>query len=633
MLAAIALFRTDVILDGVKTAGSSRQFLHEAQDLTLEHQAGFWSGLEQLYRALPATRRRQLYVVIALMLAGAVAELATIGAVLPFLSLLADPSRLDHVPAVAALFRALGAVTNSQRLFAAGGLFVIIAIVAAVVRLQLTWSSQNFSFQLGHDLSVDIQRRLLLQPYSFHIGHNTSSLLASLEKVAVLVFNVLLQLMQSVSAAIISLFIVAGLISIDPVMALSAAAAFALVYVLVSAISRRRLGSNSGTITEALDERIKIVQESLGGIRDVIIDDSHAIYLDSFRQIDRRLTVARANTAFIGAAPRFIIEALGMILIVALAFVLSLRQGGFASALPLLGALALGSQRLLPMLQQIYLGWSLAMGHRTVVQEVLELLSLPTEREDYAPGARPEPLKLHKAIQFNNVTFNYPARRSAALHEINLEIRPGERVAVIGKTGSGKSTLADLLMGLIEPTSGTISVDGVALDRKLCRQWQQSIAHVPQAIFLADATIARNIAISVPASAMDRQRIEDAAMKAQLHEFIEGLPEGYDTMVGERGIRLSGGQRQRLGIARAIYKEASVLVLDEATSALDDATETDVMRALERLGNEGRTIVMIAHRLSTVARSDTVVKLDGGRVVAVGSYADVVGSSPLAQNF
>jgi ABC-type multidrug transport system fused ATPase/permease subunit len=611
-----------------KPTGRSRIHSSQAQDLTLEQQGGFWSGLDQLYRALPPRRRRQLYLVIALMLAGAVAELATIGAVLPFLSLLADPTRLDHVPGVAAVFRALGAVTNDQRLLAAGGLFVLIAVIAAAVRLQLTWSSQNFIFQLGHDLSVDIQRRLLLQPYAFHIGHNTSALLASLEKVGVLVFNVLLQLMQAASASIISIFIIAGLISIDPLMALSSAAAFALIYVLVSAITRRRLGSNSGTITYALDERIKIVQESLGGIRDVIIDDSHAIYLESFRQIDRRLTVARANTAFIGAAPRFVIEALGMILIVALAFVLSLRQGGFATALPLLGALALGSQRLLPMLQQIYLGWTLAMGHRSVVHEVLGLLRLPAEHEDRPLGARPNPLELSKAIRFENVSFTYPGRRSPALHKIDLEIVAGRRVAIIGKTGSGKSTLADLLMGLIDPTSGIISIDGVRLNRDNCRRWQQSIAHVPQAIFLADASIARNIAISVPVAEMDRQRVAEAARKAQLHEFIEGLPEGYDTMVGERGIRLSGGQRQRLGIARAVYKQAAVLILDEATSALDDATEADVMRALEQLGDEGRTIVMIAHRLSTVARSDTVVRLDEGRVVAVGSYDEVVGNSP-----
>jgi ABC-type multidrug transport system fused ATPase/permease subunit len=595
--------------------------------LTLEQQGGFWSGLKELYGALPPRRRTQLYFVIALMVAGAVAELATIGAVLPFLSLLADPTRLDHVPGVTTVFRALGAVTNSQRLLAAGGLFVLIAVIAAAVRLQLTWSSQNFIFRLGHDLSVDIQRRLLLQPYAFHIGHNTSTLLASLEKVSVLVFNVLLQLMQAATAAIISVFIIAGLITIDPLMALSSAAAFALIYVLVSAFSRRRLSNNSSTITHTLDERIKVVQESLGGIRDVIIDNSHAIYLESFRQIDRSLTEARANTAFIGAAPRFIIEALGMVLIVALAFVLSLRHGGFAAALPLLGALALGSQRLLPMLQQIYLGWTLAMGHRSVVQEVLGLLCLPaSEAEDQ--GARRDPLELRRAIRFGDVTFAYPARRAAALQEVNLEIAAGQRVAIIGKTGSGKSTLADLLMGLIVPTEGTISIDGVPLGPDNCRRWQQSIAHVPQAIFLADASIARNIAISVPASQMDRRRVEEAARKAQLDEFVGGLPEGYDTMIGERGVRLSGGQRQRLGIARAIYKRAAVLILDEATSALDDATEADVMRALEQLGDEGRTIVMIAHRLSTVARSDTVLRLDGGRVVAVGSYDEVVGNAP-----
>jgi ATP-binding cassette subfamily B protein len=243
------------------------------------------------------------------------------------------------------------------------------------------------------------------------------------------------------------------------------------------------------------------------------------------------------------------------------------------------------------------------------------------------------PLPLRSQIRFDEVSFAYPSRGGAAVDRLSFDIRCGQRVALIGKTGSGKSTLADLLMGLLEPTEGRITIDGVPLTRENRRNWQRSIAHVPQAIFLADASIARNIGLGAAEEAIDLERVIEAATKAQLHQFVAGLPEGYETFVGERGIRLSGGQRQRLGIARAIYKQAPVLVLDEATSALDDATEAAVMQALDQLGSEGRTIILIAHRLSTVARADQVVRLEDGRLIQLGTYSEVVGTVPRSRAF
>ena len=591
-----------------------------------------WTGLRELYGTLPPQRRRQFYFVLMLMLAGALAELATIGAILPFLSLLADPRRIDRVPLLARAFDAIGANSGPQQLLAAAGLFIVLALAAAAVRLQLTWSSQKFIFRVGHDVGVDVQRRILFQPYAFHINQNTSSLIAALEKVSVLVFFVLLQLMQAAIAAIIAVFIIAALIYVDPFTALVAAAAFSLIYLLVSTLMRKRLERNSEIVGSTWDERVKLIQESLGGIRDVILDSSQPVYLDAFRRVDAQFAAAKANTAFIGVAPRFIIESLGMALIAALAIAMSAREGGLAVALPILGALALGAQRLLPLLQQIYVSWSIAMGDSSTIRQVLELLRLPVD-EGLAHGPELEPLPLHEQIRLENVSFAYGSRRAAALEDVSFVIPRGRRVALIGKTGSGKSTLADLLMGLLEPTSGRITVDGVPLTRSNMRNWQRSVAHVPQAIFLADSSIARNIAIGVPTGAVDMDRVMEASRKAQLHDFIATLPDGYDTAVGERGIRLSGGQRQRLGIARAIYKGAPVLVLDEATSALDDATEAAVMKALDQLGDEGQTVIMIAHRLSTIAQADIVVRLDDGRLAEIGSHSEVVGGTPQRRVF
>ena len=556
------------------------------------------------------------------MLLGALAELASVGAIIPFLTLLLGQSLSPHLEWIGTTFDGFGS-DRRDRLIGASAALVILVVAAAAIRLALVRMAQKFVFGLGHDLAVDVQRLILLQPYSFHVAQNTSALLAAHEKIQGLI-NVLQLLIQAVIAIFISLFIIAGLVYFDPFTALVAAAAFSLVYMLVSAVARKRLARNSRVIGSAYNQRIKIVQESLGGIRDVIIDSSQQVYVDAFSRADQELNRAHASTAFIGAAPRFVIEAFGMVLIALLALAIAQRQGEFAGALPMLAALAFGAQRLLPLLQQVYVGWSVGSGNASLLSDVLALLRLPAG-DEAAPGNRPDPLPLNDRITIDRLSFSYPSQRGDALRDVSLEIPRGARVALIGRTGSGKSTLADLLMGLLDPDEGAVLIDGIPLSTVNRQRWQQSIAHVPQAIFIADTSIARNIALSVGPESIDSARVVEAARKAQLDEFVASLPEGYDTIVGERGIRLSGGQRQRLGLARAIYKQAPVMILDEATSALDDATETAVVNALELLGDEGLTIIMIAHRMSTVARFPTVVRLDRGRLVEVGSFDEVVG--------
>jgi ABC-type multidrug transport system fused ATPase/permease subunit len=368
---------------------------------------------------------------------------------------------------------------------------------------------------------------------------------------------------------------------------------------------------------------VQAVQESLGGIRDILIDQSQPVYLRHFERIGSRLRRAQVVGSFISASPRYVVEAVGMVLIALLALMLSSRSGSFASALPVLGALALSAQRLLPLLQQVYYGWAQARTGSPVANDIASLLDLELKPERIAAGVVP-PLPFRREIRLDKLSFAYPDRSEHALHDVDLAIPRGTKLALIGKTGSGKSTLVDILMGLLEPTSGSITVDGVAPTGKAMLAWQAQIAHVPQAIFLADTTIERNIAFAAAEGQVDHDRVRVAAKLAQVHDFIEALPEGYETFVGERGIRLSGGQRQRLGIARALYKRASVLILDEATSALDRETEAAVMAGLAE-ADEAVTIVMIAHRLSTVASCDTIVRLDGGRIVETGSYADVIG--------
>jgi ATP-binding cassette, subfamily B, bacterial PglK len=564
----------------------------------------FAAALREVHALLSRRRQRQLAAVLGLMLLGALAEVALVASVIPFLSLIGgDHGTVRPGP--------LDGLIGDGSLASVALVFVAAVLAAGVIRLLLSWANQNFVLGVGHDLAVETQRRILLQPYSFHIQQSSSAIIASLDKIRLLVFGVLQQAMQTIVAAVIGLFIMALLLSIDVTAALSAFGALALLYLLVSQLTARQLGVTSDELGSAYDQRVKLIQESLGGIRDVIIDQTHGLYIDEFRRVDGRCARAQARAQFIAGAPRFIIESAALAFIAALAVVLSGRDGGMGQALPVLGAMALGGLRLLPLLQQAYAGWANMAANRSVIGQVLDLLRLPVT-DERAFGDQPETLPFEHAIEVDAVSFSYAGRAKLAVDSATLTIERGAHVALVGKTGSGKSTLADLVMGLLEPQEGQIRVDGVPIMSKSRRQWQAHIAHVPQAIFLADATIARNVALSVHEDAIDLERVRRAAEMALLNEFVASLPNGLETMVGERGVRLSGGQRQRLGIARALYKQASFLVLDEATNALDEDTEAHLLANI--FADKGRTILMIAHRTSAISHCDRVLHMQDGRI-------------------
>ena len=582
---------------------------------------GTLEALLRLHRQLSRRRKLQLVFVMALMFLGAIAELATLGAVLPFLALIADPARAASFPTLQTFFAQLGWQDPNSIMLPALLLFVAIALSAGAIRVLLTWASNKFVFRLSHDLSAEAYRRTLYQPYSYHLTHNSSEIVALASKVNLVTGALLQPLMQAAIAVTIAIFIFAALIAIDPFTALSAALAFGLMYFLVTQTTRWRLHTNSLTIARGNTQLVKAVREALGGIRDVLIDNAQPIHLEKFRSVDSSLRAAESANVFISTAPRFGIEAAGMVLIAGLAVLLSKQGGGLAAALPVMGALALGAQRLLPLLQQTYAAVVQVRGHRDVLFDVIQLLDLQIPPEHLA-GKCVQPLPFEHDITLEKVSFRYGPHLPRVIHNVDLVIPKGTRLGIVGKTGSGKSTFVDLMMGLIEPTAGMVCVDGRRLEGRDRLAWQTRIAHVPQAIFLSDTTILENIAFSVPTEDIDFVQVQKAARMARIAEFIESLSGGYFAALGERGVQLSGGQRQRIGIARALYRHADVLVFDEATSALDSETEEDIIKGIHALRRE-LTVVVIAHRLSTVQFCDRIIRLERGVIVDTRSYNEV----------
>ncbi|OGQ99986.1 MAG: ABC transporter ATP-binding protein [Deltaproteobacteria bacterium RIFOXYD12_FULL_55_16] len=581
-------------------------------------------SVKRLWRHLDKHRRYQCGLLLLLMLISAVAEVISLGAVLPFLGVLAAPELVYRHSLVAEFAPDLGITSAEQLLLPFTIIFVMAALVSGAVRLLQVWANTRFAYAVGHDLSVEVYRRTLYQPYQVHLARNSSEVISGVDKVNSAIV-VLTNTLLICGASLIVLCVILALLAIDPFAASIAFLGFGAIYGGVTWWSRQHLLRNSQRIAGAQIKRLKALQEGLGGIRDVLLGGKQSAYSNLYRRADWEMRKAERNNLTIDYSPRYIVEALGMTLIAFLAFGLGRQTGEMAAALPTLGALAMGAQRLLPNLQQIYAGWAIITGRQASLQDVLKLLDQPLPQEMLLPA--PSPLAFRKEIRFDSVRFKYSSAGPLIIAGLDLVIPRGARVGFVGSTGSGKSTTIDLFMGLLQPTAGQILIDSQPLADEKIRAWQRIIAHVPQSIFLADTTLAENIAFGVPLKDIDFERVKKAADSAHIAEFIEKNPQGYHALVGERGIRLSGGQRQRIGIARALYDQAEIMVFDEATSALDNTTEQAVMDAIEKLGRD-LTILIIAHRLSTVKRCDLIVELDQGKVVAQGTYEQLLECSP-----
>lgn len=548
-----------------------------------------------------------------------------IGALVGFLTTLTSGREIfNYIPAEISERLNIASLDDRQILITFSIVFGFCLVLSNVLRLLLVWATTKITLNLGAELSVDAFRRSLYQPYSTHISRSTSEVINGITNTISATVSSISSVFGILGNLVMIFSIILTIFFINPQVALTSILGFLVIYSSITFFTRKNINKYSVVIAEQSNISMKVLQESLNGIRDVLLDGSQESHVSVYRGSEIRSRASQARILFIGTCPRYGVESLGMVLILILACQMSFDSNGTNSVIPVLGALALGAQRLLPVVQQAYASWIGIKGNKALIELGLNLLRqpIPTLQQ-----SNQKDLKFNDSIDIRTLSYKYSDNREYIFKDLSLSIKKGLKVGFIGITGSGKSTLLDLIMGLLTPQSGHIEIDGVPLMEANIRSWQNKIAHVPQSIFLSDTTVLKNIAFGVSEEIIDMNKVIESAKIAQIHDVIESWPDGYLTNIGERGVRLSGGQKQRLGIARALYKNSEVLVLDEATSALDMATEEKVMKGIYKFSSDQQrniTVLMIAHRRETLMHCDYLVNIKPGGYLEFGSYKEIM---------
>ncbi len=565
----------------------------------------------------PAERWRAV-MLVGLLTFLALVEVAGIASIAPFLAVAANPDNVHSNPVLGQIYETLGFTdTRSFLVFVAIATIGVLLFVG-MVRVSINYLKFRFANRRRHAIALRLVRFYTAQPYAFFLKRNSSELAKlALSETDELIINAVQPMLELFAYGILCVAIAVLLLLVDVGLSLTIVGVLSIFVSVLYFTVRGTLRRASAGRARSNTERFQAASELFGGIKELKVLGRQDAYVEAFRKPSMRYSQDTATNEILSELPKYILEAIGFGCILLIALYLIVNQGNLETTLPVIAVYAFAGYRVLPAMQKIY---SSVSRLRFVGAAVTNVLRDTSHDIGVAPFTG-EPLRLRSAITFKGVRYQYEGTRDAGVRDIDLTIAAGSEVAIVGTTGAGKSTLVDLMLGLLRPTRGQILIDGKPLTDAGVPAWQANIGYVPQQIFLADASIARNIAFGVPAEAVDQAAIERAARLAQVHDFIVNeLPEGYDTVIGERGVRLSGGQRQRLGIARALYHDPGVIILDEATNALDMETEREVYRGIEELAG-AKTVIMITHRPSSLKTFDQLVKLEGGRIVPADAAA------------
>lgn len=583
------------------------------------------TDLAALMRCLPAKRRFQLSVLFVLQFLSALSEVVSLGAVVPFLTALTDTDMMQPGTGILRYVDFIGVESKAEVIGLMAAIFVIAIVAANAIRFMTLWFQLYLGASIGTDLGAILFQKTLYKPYAYFIRHNSSEMITGMTNDLNATLGIVYNILALIAQGLIALAIIAGLLMYRPVISIVLGTVVLSSYALMIFALKGRLHRNSRTVSDSYRGIIKSLQEGFGGIGFITLNRSWDFMVNQYRQADRAFRISNAENSVIRQAPRFLIESIGVLMISVVAVYMISNTQDLAQVIPLIGFIGLAAHKLLPAGQQIYVALSSILGLRVSLTRTLEIFMEETPAHVKNRDIVPEPLT--EEILLDDVWFSYAEDKpeeSWTLKGISLSVKAGTKVAFIGKTGSGKSTVVDLILGLLAPQKGCLLYDGQALCRNKTGAWHATVSCVPQHIFLTDATLAENIAFGVEEQNIDMDRVIEAATLARIDDFIQGLPERYQTLAGERGVRLSGGQIQRIGIARALYKRPSVLIFDEATSALDTETEKEVMAAIHNLGRD-ITVILIAHRLSTVRNVDKIFLLEQGRLIEQGRYEELLG--------
>lgn len=583
----------------------------------------------KLMAILDSRDRVLAFYVLLLTLVVAIIEVLGVASIMPFMAVLTNPEIIETNAILSFTYEFLNFQSTENFLFFLGICVLFFLVGSTFLKGLVVWAHIYYANIRNFSISSRIVAGYLQQPYSWFLSRNSSSLAASvLEEVSRVINGCLYPLMRLVSNVIVAILLFSLLIYADPLLAIGAFLILGLSYGATIKMAGKHLSHQGLMTSKAQNERLQAINEAFGGIKDVKIGGFEGFFLDQYRKPAKQHALASISSKLWAEMPSFAMQALvfgGMM--IAILYLMETREG-FNEAVPVLALYSLGVYKLMPALQEVYKQLVEIKFHQSALDVIHHDISLLKSSDNmYLVHKDEPPLEIDKLIELKDIKFSYPEADKQALSVDSIKIEKNSTVGFVGESGAGKTTVVDIILGLLQSSTGGIFVDDQIVNEINLRKWQKNLGYVPQQIYLSDDTIAANIAFGLRRDEIDYDAVEKATRIAHLHEFIVGeLDDGYDTGVGERGMRLSGGQRQRIGIARALYHDPDILILDEATSALDNVTEKIIMDAVEDLGHK-KTIIIIAHRLSTIRHSDKLFLFERGNVVATGRYDELIESS------
>lgn len=578
-----------------------------------------------IFKFLNKKRKIELLFLLLLIILSSLSEVFTLVSIIPFLLVITDPEKILEIRYINSLSQILNLNTQGNIALLVTSLLIFAAILVGFLRLTNLKCNTAFAARVGNDLSIKAYKKILAYSYEDHLTKNSSEIIGVLITHTNITVDVINYLLTILTSSIISLSILILFIKISGKIAISAFFVFGFSYLIIALFNQEKLEENSKQFEINLKKSVLIAQESLGGIRDVILGNLQMSFINKYSETDKLIRNIKAQNLFIAGFPRFSIESIGIVFLGVITFLLNNFSTDKSFILPTIGSIALGSQRLLPAMQQIYFSWSASKSGFSSINEILKILNKNNVNNiKFVP--KKELVKFQQRIQLRNIAYTYQNKKNIIFDDLNLEINKGDRLGIVGKSGSGKSTLINILTGLLIPQTGEIFIDNSPLFKNYKEKigyWRNTISYVPQDIFLLDSSISANIAFGIDQKNINYEKIIWASKKAKILKFIESLNDGFNTLVGERGIQLSGGQKQRIAIARALYKESQIIIFDESTSAIDQKTEEYLMSSIYGLKKD-LTLILVAHRLSTLERCDKICELKNKKVIMHNNLSEYI---------